>query len=218
MKLKLIAAAAMVGLAGVAQAQSSVTLYGIMDSGVLYQSSSAATFAPNAQNLGQGISASRTAASTRASGVSGALRISAAATRSTSSCKARSTVAPASSGFPIRPGNGESSTSSRRLVSPGRSARSTAGRQIVPMIYAMADTDVRSAQYFGSILTAWLGMNTAAGWPGNSTNAPIGALYDSNAIWCINRRVFGGVSLATRIRARRRSREASRVVRVSRRC
>jgi hypothetical protein len=28
-----------------------------------------------------------------------------------------------------------------------------AGRQIVPMIYAMAETDVRNAQYFGSIPT-----------------------------------------------------------------
>ncbi len=57
-----------------------------------------------------------------------------------------------------------------------------AGRQIVPMIYAMAETDVRASQYFGSILSAWLGLNTAAGWPGTSTNGPIGALYDSNAL------------------------------------
>ena len=50
------------------------------------------------------------------------------------------------------------------------------------MIYAMADTDVRAAQYFGSILSAWLGLNQAAGWPGTNTNVPIGALYDSNAL------------------------------------
>src|ERR1700730_19111884 len=53
MKLKLIAAAALVGWAGVAHAQSSVTLYGIIDSGMLYQSSSAATFATNAPNTGK---------------------------------------------------------------------------------------------------------------------------------------------------------------------
>jgi len=70
-----------------------------------------------------------------------------------------------------------------------------AGRQIVPMIYAMSDTDVRGAQYFGSILTAWLGLNQAAGWPGTSTNAPIGALYDSNAI-VYNSPKFYGASLA----------------------
>ncbi len=56
------------------------------------------------------------------------------------------------------------------------------GRQIVPMIWAMADTDVRRSQYFGSILTAWVGLDQAAGWVPTSTNAPIGALYDDNAI------------------------------------
>ncbi len=63
------------------------------------------------------------------------------------------------------------------------------------MIYAMAETDVRGAQYFGSILTAWLGVNQAAGWPGTSTNAPIGALYDSNAL-VYNSPKFYGASLA----------------------
>ncbi|MGF6695587.1 putative porin [Paraburkholderia sp. MM5496-R1] len=70
-----------------------------------------------------------------------------------------------------------------------------AGRRITPMIYAMAETDVRGAQYFGSILTAWLGMNQAAGWPGTSTNTPIGALYDSNAL-VYNSPKFYGTSLA----------------------
>lgn len=36
------------------------------------------------------------------------------------------------------------------------------GRQIVPMYYAMADTDVRGGRYFGIIFTAWIGANTAA--------------------------------------------------------
>ena len=57
-----------------------------------------------------------------------------------------------------------------------------AGRQIAPI----ADRDGRDrraqGQWFGSILTSWLGMNQAAGWAGTSTNGPIGALYDSNAI------------------------------------
>jgi predicted porin len=65
------------------------------------------------------------------------------------------------------------------------------GRQIIPMIYAMAETDVRGAQYFGSILTAWLGVNQAAGWPGTSTNAAIGALYDSNAVVYRSPKFFG---------------------------
>jgi predicted porin len=67
------------------------------------------------------------------------------------------------------------------------------GRQFAPMAYAMAETDVRNAQYFGSVLTAWLTMNTAAGWPGTSTNGQIGALYDDNAI-VYNSPSFYGVS------------------------
>jgi predicted porin len=44
------------------------------------------------------------------------------------------------------------------------------------------DTDARHAEYFGSVLTALLGLNSAAGWVGASTNGSIGAVYDSNAI------------------------------------
>src|ERR1700750_2357291 len=52
MKLKLTGMAAILAFAGVAHAQSSVTLYGIVDSGLLYQNTSAASFAPNARNTG----------------------------------------------------------------------------------------------------------------------------------------------------------------------
>jgi predicted porin len=70
-----------------------------------------------------------------------------------------------------------------------------AGRQFAPMAYAFAATDVRNAGYFGSVLTAWLTMNTVAGWPGTSTNGQIGALYDDNAI-VYNSPKFYGTSLA----------------------
>ncbi|MGA7813721.1 porin, partial [Caballeronia sp.] len=48
MKLKLSGTAALVMFATTAHAQSSVTLYGVLDSGLLYQSTSAATFLPHA--------------------------------------------------------------------------------------------------------------------------------------------------------------------------
>jgi predicted porin len=70
-----------------------------------------------------------------------------------------------------------------------------AGRQFAPMAYALAETDVRGGQYFGSILTSWLGMNQSAGWVGTSTNGPLGALYDSNAI-VYNSPKFAGASVA----------------------
>jgi predicted porin len=52
MKFRLSSAAALVMFAGAAYAQSSVTLYGVLDTGLLYQSTSAASFQPHALNLG----------------------------------------------------------------------------------------------------------------------------------------------------------------------
>jgi len=48
MKLKWIAAAVLVAIGSAAHAQSSVTLYGALDAGLLYQSTSAASFSPKA--------------------------------------------------------------------------------------------------------------------------------------------------------------------------
>ena len=193
MKLKLIAAAALVGWAGVAHARSSVTLYGIIDSGMLYQSSSAATFAPNAPNTGKiyrfkdggiyssiwGIRGSED--------IGGGYKVNFRLQGSFDSGTGKS-------GLSSTPGATAMFNQFTTIGVSGPIGTFTAGRQIVPMIYAMADTDVRSAQYFGSILTAWLGLNQAAGWPGTSTNAPIGALYDDNAL-VYQSPVFGGVSL-----------------------
>ncbi|CAE6747309.1 porin [Paraburkholderia nemoris] len=193
MKLKLIAAAAMVGLAGVAQAQSSVTLYGIMDSGVLYQSSSAATFAPNAPNTGKVFRFKDGGIYSSIWGIRGSEDIG-GGYKVNFKLQGSFDSGTGKPGLSDTPGATAVFNQFTTIGVSGPIGTFTAGRQIVPMIYAMADTDVRSAQYFGSILTAWLGLNQAAGWPGNSTNAPIGALYDSNAL-VYQSPVFGGVSL-----------------------
>src|SRR6516164_14715 len=52
MKLKFGSLAALVLFASAAHAQSSVTLYGVVDSGILYQNTSAANFSGTAKNLG----------------------------------------------------------------------------------------------------------------------------------------------------------------------
>ncbi|CAE6738989.1 Outer membrane porin protein 32 [Paraburkholderia domus] len=187
MKVKLAALAALAAFASSAYAQSSVTLYGVVDSGLLYQSTSGPVLVPSAA--------------------------AAAKFKSPGSVFALKDGGIYSSGWGIKgtedigggykvnfklQGSFQSTSGALQLSdTPGVSAifnqYSTiglsgpfgsfdAGRQIVPMIWAMQDTDVRGAQYFGSILTAWIGMNQAAGWVPTSTNAPIGALYDSNAL------------------------------------
>lgn len=57
------------------------------------------------------------------------------------------------------------------------------GRQISPMIFAMSSTDVRQVRYFGSALTALVGLNSASGaFIGNNSNAAFGAVYNDSAI------------------------------------
>ena len=53
MKMKLTGAAALLAFAGAAHAQSSVTLFGAVDSGLLFQNTSAASFNPKAPDLGK---------------------------------------------------------------------------------------------------------------------------------------------------------------------
>ncbi|CAN0620679.1 Porin_4 domain-containing protein [Burkholderia multivorans] len=194
MKMKLAALAALAACPALAHAQSSVTLYGVIDSGMLYQSTSAASFSPTAANTGKVFRMKDGGIYSSFWGIKGSEDIG--------------------GGYKINfklQGSFDSGTGRLQLSdTPGVPAvfnqiasvgvsgpfgTFNAGRQVVPMIYAMADTDVRSAEFFGSILTAWLGMNTAAGWPGTSTNGAIGALYDSNAL-VYQSPSFGGASIA----------------------
>lgn len=56
------------------------------------------------------------------------------------------------------------------------------GRQVSPMYFVMASTDARGARYFGSTLTALVGMNSATrAWSG-AGNAMFGTVYNDNSI------------------------------------
>lgn len=193
MKVKLTAAAVLVAWTGVAHAQSSVTLYGILDAGLLYQSSSAATFSPKAPNTGKVFRFKDGGIYSSIWGIRGSEDIG-AGYKVNFRLQGSFDSGTGKSGLSDTPGTTAVFNQFTTIGVSGPIGTFTAGRQIVPMIYAMAETDARSAQYFGSILTAWLGMNQAAGWPGTSTNAPIGALYDSNAL-VYQSPAFGGVSL-----------------------
>lgn len=57
------------------------------------------------------------------------------------------------------------------------------GRQVSPMFSAMASTDARSGRYFGSALTALVGLNSASGaYIGTNSNPAFGTVYNDNAI------------------------------------
>ncbi|MGF6854393.1 porin [Paraburkholderia sp. CI3] len=181
MKVKWAAAAAVAAMGSTAYAQSSVTLYGVVDSGLLYQSTAAASFSPAAKNLGAVYRFKDGGVYSSIWGMKGSEDIG-------GGYHVNFKLQGAFDSGTGKPGLADTAGATaifNQVATVGVSGpfgSVNAGRQIVPMAYAMAETDVRSAQYFGSILTAWIGMNTAAGWPGTSTNGPIGALYDSNAI------------------------------------
>ncbi|HEY4801575.1 MAG TPA: porin [Paraburkholderia sp.] len=194
MKLKFGSLAALVLFASAAHAQSSVTLYGVVDSGILYQNTSAANFSGTAKNLGSVWQLKDGGIYSSIWGLRGTEDIG-GGYKINFKLQGSFTTNNGKPGLSDTPGATALFNQFATIGGSGWFGSIDAGRQIVPMIYAMSDTDVRGAQYFGSILTAWLGLNQAAGWPGTSTNAPIGALYDSNAI-VYNSPKFYGASLA----------------------
>jgi predicted porin len=194
MKLKFSSLAALALFAGAAHAQSSVTLYGVLDTGMLYQSTSAANFSGTAKNLGSTWQLKDGGIFSSIWGLKGSEDIG-GGYKINFKLQGSFTSTNGKSGLSDTPGATALFNQYATVGASGPFGSIDAGRQIVPMIYAMADTDVRGAQYFGSILTAWLGINQAAGWPGTSTNAPIGALYDSNAL-VYNSPKFHGASVA----------------------
>ncbi|MCX4151542.1 MULTISPECIES: porin [Paraburkholderia] len=181
MKLKLITAVTLTSFAGAVQAQSSITLYGAVDSGLLYQSTSAASFKPNAPNTGHvfrfkdgGIYSSFWGLK-GSEDIGGGYKVNFRLQGSFDSGTGKFALSDT-------PGVPAVFNQVASIGVSGPFGTFDAGRQYAPMISAMSDTDVRAGRYFGSIMTAWLGMNQAAGWPGTSTNGLIGALYDSNAL------------------------------------
>ena len=158
MKLKLSSAAALALFAGTVHAQSSVTLFGTLDTGLLYQSTSASTFLPKAPNTGSifalkdgGIYASNW-------GLKGTEDIG-AGYKVNFRLQGSFNSTNGKPGLSDTPGVTAIFNQYASVGVSGPFGTVDAGRQIVPMIYAMADTDVRNAQYFGSILTAWLGLS-----------------------------------------------------------
>ncbi|MFM0039279.1 porin [Paraburkholderia strydomiana] len=193
-KLKLSSAAALLMFVSAAQAQSTVTLYGVLDTGFLYQSTSAATFQPTARNLGHVYQLKDGGIYSSFWGMKGSEDIG-GGYKINFKLQSSFNTTTGKAGLSDTPGAVAIFNQFATIGASGPFGTFDAGRQIIPMIYAMSETDVRGAQYFGSILTAWLGVNQAAGWPGTSTNAPIGALYDSNAL-VYNSPKFYGASLA----------------------
>lgn len=181
MKFNIAAGAALAAFAMAAHAQSSVTLYGAVDTGLMYQSTSAASFAPTAANLGKVYRLKDGGIYSSEWGLKGTEDLGAGYRVY---FKLQGSFDSGTGKFSIAdtPGVAALFNQYAMVGVSGPFGSFDAGRQIVPMVWAMAATDARGTQFFGSLLTAWIGMNQASGWPGTSTNGPDGALYESNAL------------------------------------
>lgn len=193
LKLKSICLATLILSAGAAQAQTSVTLYGAVDTGLYYQNTTAASFSPAAKNTGSTFRYKDGGLYGSVWGIKGTEDLG-GGYHANVQLQGAFDSGSGKLGLADTPGGVALFNQIATVGISGGFGSVALGRQVTPMIYAMAETDVRAGEYFGSIVTAWIGMNTAAGWPGTSTNAPIGAMWDSNAI-VYQSPNFGGVTL-----------------------
>ena len=174
-------------LAGAAQAQSSVTLYGTLDAGIVHQTSSAAGYSTSfpgmASNTGRltkfqdgGIGASFfgfKGTDDLGGGLKAHFQLQGNISLATGA------------GNPISGSLTPSTAVFNQIATVGLGGDFgdlKVGRQISPLYYALAYTDPREGRYFGSILGALVGINSSAGWAGTTTNAPLGAIYDDNSV------------------------------------
>lgn len=177
-------------LANAAHAQSTITLYGVIDNGLYYQSTSASSFLPTARNNGaiwQDKDAGLYASFWGLRGtedIGGGYRVN---------FKLQNAYNSTNGNFQLGGTTGVTAIFNQiaTVGVSGPFGTFDVGRQYAPMVYAMVDTDARSGVYFGSILTAWLSMNHTAGWLGQNSNLPIGALFDSNAFVYQSPKLFG---------------------------
>lgn len=171
-------------LAGPALAQSTVSVYGALDAGVLTISNTSAgrTYLPTTGSAGRktvykdgGLGASNW-------GLRGQEDLGGGYK---ASFQLQGNVSTANGGVG-GPNSASETATFNQFATVGLSGgfgQIKLGRQVTPMFYAMASTDARQARYFGSALTALVGLNSASGaFPGNNSNAAFGAIYNDNAI------------------------------------
>ncbi|MFX1764165.1 porin [Paraburkholderia sp. A1RI-2L] len=190
MKLKSVAAATLAVMAAGAHAQSSVTLFGALDAGLMYQNTSAATLSPTAANTGSVFRYKDGGIYSSFWGLLGTEDLG-GGYRVNFKLQSAFNTGTGALGLPDTAGTVALFNQIARVGVSGPFGSFDVGRQIAPIAIAMVETDARGAQYFGSILTAWAGMNFQAGWSGASTNVPIGALFDSNALVYRTPRLLG---------------------------
>jgi len=195
MKLTRVALAALAVAAAPAMAQSSVTVYGVLDAGILHLSntSGGVGYLPSAVNNGSvtkmqdgGIGGSNW-------GLKGSEDLG-GGLKANFQLQGNIKTNDGSTGGP----NSSSATSFFNQYSTvglsGNFGKVDIGRQVSPIYYAFSSTDARGARYFGSSLTALVGLNSGTkSFIGNNSNGTAGTIYNDNAIVYMSPNLGGAV-------------------------
>ena len=171
-------------MAAPAFAQSSVTLYGTIDTGVLSMSNYSAGlgYLPTKASSGSGFKLKDGGMGASNWGIKGSEDLG-GGLRALFQVQGNINSANGATGG----ANSSSGTSFFNQMSTvglsGGFGEIKFGRQFSPVAWAMQHTDVRGMRYFGSTLTALVGMNSASGaWIGNNSNSAVGTIYNDNMI------------------------------------
>lgn len=185
MKHKLTVLAAMALVAGSAHAQSSVTLYGVLDVGILSESNvsnPALGYLPSSSNKGSVVQLKDGGLGESYWGMRGKEDLG-GGLNANFNLQGNFLTTNGVAGGPNSSGTTSLFNQQANLGLSGSFGSFEMGRVISPIYLALSSTDVRGGAYFGSALTALVGLNSATGaFSGGNSNAVAGALYNDNAI------------------------------------
>ncbi len=194
MKLKLASIAVMSLFTCAASAQSSVTIYGMADSGILSisnNSNPAFGYLPNSTNGGAVTGVKDGGMGLSFWGIRGSEDIG-GGMKANFNLRGNFSTQTGAGGGPNSSGGTSMFNQEANVGLSGDFGSIKAGRVIAPVFYAFAATDVRGGAYFGSSLTGLIGLNSATGaFAGSNSNAPIATIYNDNAIVYVSPKISG---------------------------
>ncbi len=181
----LILAASATALAAPAFAQSSVTLYGVLDGGLLSISNASASplgYIPSTAAGGHLTALKDGGLGGSNWGVRGREDLG-GGLNAFFQLQGNLNVSNGTTGGPNSLGTTSFFNQYAVVGMDGKWGEVKAGRVVSPMYWALASTDARGGRYFGSALTALVGMNSASGaFIGNNSNVAFGTVYNDNAL------------------------------------
>jgi predicted porin len=166
-------------------AQSSATLYGVFDMGLLYMSSQSASpfgYIPRPETAGADVRLKDGGLGASNWGLRGREDLG-GGLAATFQLQGNFNAKNGTTGGPNSTGGTSFFNQFSTVGLTGSFGELKFGRTVSPMYYALASTDARAGRYFGSALTALVGMNSATGaFIGNNSNVAFGTVYNDNSV------------------------------------